>query len=429
MTPRTSALVLAALATGVWSGCNSILGIEEAHDGFVPGTGAAGGSAGASGSAGSGAAAGATTGGSAGAGGSGGSGGNGGSGGTTDGGAGSAGTGGSAGACGDPMTDQKNCGWCGHDCGSAACIGGYCKPEELNTIPWSYDFVLTADSVFVSGGLDDTFYKMPKTGAGLQTWTGSDDIYSLSLHAGFVYFIEYNTHAIWRASTSGTLAPSKFSTANSTIGGLLADQTGVYYHEEGVHVVRRVPLSGTGATDFVTNIYNVWYMAADATDLYLGAVNDGIFRVAKNATPPLDGGTLAYFYDIPGDGPAALALDQDAVYFSTGDPSGTFPVTSASIIRISKDKSSQKTLGSASTLVYGLAVDATDIYWTEEGVLQNDFTDGFVRGTKLNDSAAQVRTYATQQRHPIAVKVDGEWIYWLNGGWTNLPGGVRRVRR
>jgi hypothetical protein len=342
---------------------------------------------------------------------------------------GSSGAAGAGGACGDPLTDPKHCGWCGHDCGTAACINGFCKPEELNTIAWSADFALTADSVFVSGGLDDNFYKMPKTGGGLQTWSGSDDIFAMSLHAGFVYFAEYGTHVIWRASTSATLTPTNFLTANAPVVGLLGDPTGLYFYEEGLQLVRRVPLSGSGPITFISNIYNVWYMAADASDLYFGSVNDGIFRVAKNATPPLDGQSLAYFYDIPGDGPAALTLDQDAVYFSTGDPSGFFPLTSASIIRISKDKTSQKTLGSSSTLVYGLAVEGTDIYWTEEGVLQNDYTDGFVRGTKMDDPTAQVHTYAEKQRHPAAVKIDGEWLYWLNTGWTNLPGSVLRVRR
>lgn len=419
---RVRFFALAALGVA----CNAVLGIEEAE---VSKDAGAGGSAGspAGGTSGNGGAAG--TGGNAGTGGSsgaGGSAGTAGAGGTADGSAGSAGA--DAG-CTDVTSDPKNCGWCGHDCGVAPCIQGLCKPEEISAIDWAYDFALTSDSVFVVGGLGDAAYKMNKNGGGLQTWPATDDVFPLSLWGNFVYFAEYNSHQLYRASTSGTFAPVQHLLASAPIMGLHVDETGIYWYEYGVHVIRRANLDGTNPIDFVTNAYNVWYFASDATDLYFGAVNDGLFKVAKNATPPLDGNTLPYFYDIPGDGPAALSLDATHVYFSTGDPSYTFPVTSAAILRMAKDKSTQNTIASSTTLVFDIVANGGHAYWVEEGTLQQDYTDGAVRALEYGNPGASIRTYADKTLHPISVEIDGDWVYWLSGGWTGLPGGVFRVKR
>ena len=192
---------------------------------------------------------------------------------------------------------------------------------------------------------------------------------------------------------------------------------------------RRVSLDGKNIVDFATNVYDAWFLVTDATDIYFGRVNDGIYRMSKSAPPPIDAGALPYLYDIPGDGPAALVADSDSLYYSSGDPSGTFPVSQSEILKIGKDGTLKAKLATSSTLIDDLALAGGYLYWTEEGTLAQDYTDGAVRRIKLDDPTAQPETYATKQSHPVRILVDGEYVYWLNGGWTAVTGGLMRIKR
>lgn len=410
----TSAALLFAFAIGA---CNALLGIEEASE--LPGDASVSGGSGGAGGA---------TGGTSGSGGSSGTDAStGGIAGATGGTAGAAGGGGSS-PCIDTQNDQKNCGWCGHDCGTAPCQNGYCKPEELSVVDWGWDMVQTADAFFIAGGIDDKFIKLNKQTKFLESWNAADGVYAVALHENYVYFGEDTSHGLWRTPITA-LSPTKILTAADNIQGIAADASGLYYSEYGEQNVRRANLDGSGASDFVTNIFNAWYLVADSTDLYIGAVNDGIFKVSKTASAPLDGNTLPYFYDISGEGPSVVALDEDSVFFATGDPSGTFPLSSATILRVKKDKSGTSTVATSSTLVFDIVSDGGFAYWVEEGTLQNDYGDGAVRRIELDNAAAVIQTYSVTVRAPLAIATDGNWVYWLNGGWTSLPGSVVRVRR
>jgi hypothetical protein len=218
----------------------------------------------------------------------------------------SSGASGSAGAdagCTDVLNDQKNCGWCGHDCGAVPYLQGYLQPEELSAIDWAYDFAISADSIFIAGGIDHFFYKLPKAGGSYQKWTGSTDILPMALNESYVYFSEYDAHVLWRASTAGTLTPTQLLTANAPVDALLVDATGIYYYEYGLQRIRRASLAGTGSVDFATNIYNVWWLVSDATHIYAGSVLDGIYRFDKNATTPIVVDDSYFFHDIFDLGP------------------------------------------------------------------------------------------------------------------------------
>lgn len=412
MRAEAQAALLAALAV---AGCNSILGIEEAQpmsDAALGGSGGAvGGGAGQGGAFGGQAGVDAASGGSAGQAGGGGD--------ASDG-----------SSCTDVQNDAKNCGWCGHDCQTTACVQGLCAPIEVTALePGAQTMRVVGDSVFVAGGWSWKLEKIPKLGGASQSWTGTDEVLELAVHGGFVYFTEYNPKKIYRTPTTGAPAPTVVLTSSSILNSIGVDDTGIYYAENGTSVIRRAKLDGTGSIDFVTNAYSAWHIAFDATHVYFSRVNDGIYRVPKSGTPPHDESTLQYFHDILGDGPPAMLLDGDWVYFSTGDPSYTFPITISQIMRKSKLSGQLETVGTSKTLVFGIAVADGYAYWAEEGTLQKDFTDGAVRRVKLSSPGAQPETLAQGQNHPVAVAVDGPWVYWLNGGWTGINGAVMRVAR
>ncbi len=400
-------------------GCNQILGIDEAEPigdaalGGSSATGATGGGAGTT-TGGSGGTAGsdASVGGTAGAGGSAGSGG-------TD-----------ASPCVDVQNDPQNCGWCGHSCGGTSCAQGLCASIEVTALEAGAQAMrLDGSSVFVSGGWSWQFNKIPKAGGTVESWTGASDIDELAIHAGFAYFTEYNPKKIYKTSTAAAPAPTLVLTSSSILNSLAVDASGIYYAENGTDTIRRAPLAGSPSIDLVTKAYDAWSMALDDTDLYFSRVNDGIFRVSKTATPPFDESALPYFHDIIGDGPVAILLDTDWVYFSTGDPSYNFTSSVYQVLRKSKTSGTLQTIASTSTLVWGIAVADGYAYWAEEGTLQQDYTDGAVRRVQLDSPGAQPETLAKSQNHPVQVAVDGPWVYFLNAGWTGITGGVRRVAR
>jgi hypothetical protein len=432
---RRRFVAVAVLALTVWGGCNSLLGINDPEhaDSDAGGTSGDGGSAGmdaaseggatsggAAGAGGSAAGAGGSAGGSAGGGGAAGAGG------SAAGAAGAAGTGGTS--CVDTVSDTKNCGWCGHDCGLFKCTNGACKPEEVSAID-AFGAYMAADdtSMFITGGLAHQFERMQKVGGKVDKWLSGDELYDLATYSGFVYFSQYGTPLIYRAATTGTLAPSLFITPAGDAEGLAVDDSGFYWHDNTTKVVHRSELDGTGVKDFVTAIWNVWFTRLDSVDVYMASVNDGIYRVSKSAAAPADASKLAQFYDILGNGPGDMVLDQDAVYYSSGDPSGTFPVTKSVILRITKTGGQQSHIAEASTLIRGIAISDGYAYWVEEGTLQSDYTDGAVRRIKIGEASANVETYATAQSHPVQIVVDATHVYWMNSGWTSISGAVMRV--
>jgi len=60
----------------------------------------------------------------------------------------------------------------------------------------------------------------------------------------------------------------------------------------------------------------------------------------------------------------------------------------------------------------GLAVDATNVYWTNIGTSANEFLDGTVMA--MPKGGGTVTTLASGQDFPNAVSVHGSWVYWTN---------------
>ncbi len=65
-------------------------------------------------------------------------------------------------------TDQKNCGWCGHDCGGAQCTAGFCASTLVLAAagpPLNLFALAGSDLYYFADFADPTLYKSPKAGA------------------------------------------------------------------------------------------------------------------------------------------------------------------------------------------------------------------------------------------------------------------------
>lgn len=163
-----------------------------------------------------------------------------------------------------------------------------------------------------------------------------------------------------------------------------------------------------GDTPFtiVSGQQNPLYMVLDDDYIYWG--NHGSFkgevmRVRKDGS---DLSTLAV-----GPAPFSLAIDKEAVYWSSLDD--------ATIKRVPKQGGTVSILAQGSGAPQGLALDATHVYWAEYG------KDRIARVPKMG---GDVEIVATTSKAPRGVAVDCDAVYWSNhlgqAGLYRLPFGA-----
>jgi hypothetical protein len=116
-----------------------------------------------------------------------------------------------------------------------------------------------------------------------------------------------------------------------------------------------------------------------------------------------------------GTKPLHLVVDAANVYFTDGD--GTVnqaPSAGGTLVKLASG------IGSP----YGVAVDASFVYFTSQGTMAGGFTDGAVFEIPIGgagDGGAPT-ALATSRPRPQAVAVDGKQIYWLEPGATSGGG-------
>jgi hypothetical protein len=415
MVTATRALGAAFAALVVTSGCNGILGIEQATE--VDGGAATGGTVTSGGSSGTGGntggAAGVSTGGTAGSG-------TGGTAGSGTGGTAGGNTGGSAGNCGDTTGDPANCGSCGHDCLGGDCVASVCQPLLLDTTDHGFgELVLTSDAAYVVG--IGALYRITKTGTETY-WVDNNGVYleHIALVGDHVYFSELD-HDAFSASTAvdppvGTtiLQQSYF------IDGFWADTSGLYWAECGAKVIRHAALDGTGTTDLTTSLSPCPdHIRTDAQNLYFTSYNYGsVYKMPKSGGTPVK---------ISTQGPQTVALTYDGVdriYFATFDDT-SFDSAIRSVKTDGTDPKLYTTLSNVGA-VFAMALDGTTLYFAVIGHYSNDFADGSIQKVDVSGGAAQPAKLANAER-PLGIAVDSQAVYWAWGG--AVPNNSSRLYR
>jgi hypothetical protein len=146
-------------------------------------------------------------------------------------------------------------------------------------------------------------------------------------------------------------------------------------------------------------------MAVAESALYLATQTErtdythfgSILRAAK------DGTSLAAVVDKLADAPSAIALDEDALYWSDG----------AGIERSNLDGSNVTTL--VSTPATSLAVDADAVYYTADAA--DSAASGHVLGAvqKLSKTGTVPQTIADGLDSPASIGIRGGNVYWVDG--------------
>jgi hypothetical protein len=331
------------------------------------------------------------------------------------------GSGGDTGTCtADLQTSAQNCGRCGHDCQGGTCTTGKCDPVTLATsLENPSGIALDGVNVYYTtfggagavalvpkaGGTPKTLATTQTSARGVQVdatglyWSNGDFIsgkggvwkctlpacttptlvapgdwaYDVQLANGQVYFSAYNDGTVLVGLPDG--GAGVVATTNHAFG-LGVDSNYAYYTSSQPNLYRAALDGGAGNEESVgpLNSDSVGFVVLDATRFYWAFADTSdaghVFGALK-----ADPGTRVDYAGPESVGPAGVAVDATNIYWSTG---GTFSGPPTSPVPNGDGKVFTCPLAgcpaAGPTLLAGklrdtgpLVIDATSIYWCEFG--------------------------------------------------------------
>jgi hypothetical protein len=134
--------------------------------------------------------------------------------------------------------------------------------------------------------------------------------------------------------------------------------------------------------------------------------------------------TLASFQDSPW----GIAIDQNNVYW-TNEGRLDQSYASPAVLSVPLSGGTPVTLATGQSDYRGIAVDATHVYWVTAGTAGNNYTDGTVMRVPIAGGAPT--TLATGQATPRAIAVDATNVYWTDEGTppSYADGAVMRLAK
>ena len=311
--------------------------------------------------------------------------------------------------CTNTVTDDKNCGVCGHDCLGGACAASKCAPAKVisgqgrpwalrvdaTNIYWSdisgakgtiykipklavlgapvkigetldplvYDLVIDGTHAYFSSGSSGNggfVERVPLDGGTQEVISAAADPRGLSMDATRVYWSNTNAPtdvlAATKAADAGsvTMAPAETSPAAT-----LADATRLFWLATGT--VRRCTLPGCAdRADMVAGLSGAEALATNSTLLFYSTDN-AVFQIAKGAAPGT-GAAVAASQALP----LAIAADEkDVVWANLGGACNggdirRCPITAGT----AQCGGTGDVLFTSSNCLRGIAMDAKAIYWT-----------------------------------------------------------------
>jgi hypothetical protein len=261
--------------------------------------------------------------------------------------------------CTNVYSDPSNCGACGHSCGGEACNAELCQPSVLAAGQYY------PGNIIVSG---DRLYWLvagQPSGAGavMTSLIDGGGVVALATNQSGPQFVAVDaTHAYWtNCLSNGTTTTGSVMKVGLDGGdlqavayggqcpqGVVVDPNYVYWADSMADTVERAPLDG-GAPSLVTSALAPTGLALDGNYIYWAQeFDDAIMKT------PVGGGTATTIGHTPRGLFFYIALDANNVYWATfGGLVGETPL----------DGGPSVTLATNQVCAAGLAVDSANVYW------------------------------------------------------------------
>ena len=162
-----------------------------------------------------------------------------------------------------------------------------------------------------------------------------------------------------------------------------------------------------------SNLSKPFAIAVDMTSLYFtDAALGTVMKAPLSGGPPV---ALATGQVNPG----FLAIDATNIYWAN-QGTAVSDWADGAIMMVSINGGTPVTLASAQNYLSAIAVDATNIYWASGGTTKNHFADGALLTLPL--SGGTPVTLASKQIGPYGIAVNSTHIYWINLGTSQFAG-------